>query len=214
MGSRSRDDDRSLAKAAAGGDREAAEALLVRHHDMVLRVCRRIIIDRGDAQDAAQEALVSIARGLPGYDGRAQVRTWMYRIAVNAALDELRRSRRRPIAADPHRTDAAATTPWKSFAGAPHVGGIDPHGATEDRDELDRILGAVPEEFRVVLALRYLLDMEYADIAETLELPVGTVRSRLSRGKELARSAQAGNPAGPDERPTHSDPSNPGPGGT
>jgi len=175
------DDDRSLAAAAAHGDRDAAEELLRRHHDMVVSVCRRIVIDRGGADDAAQEALVSVARGLASYDGRAAVRTWMYRIAVNAALDEIRRAKRRPPVADPAALDSRALTSG-------------PDGAAADRDELHRALVVVPEEFRTALALRYLMDMEYAEIARVLDVPIGTVRSRISRGRDVLRAALSGNP--------------------
>jgi RNA polymerase sigma-70 factor (ECF subfamily) len=183
-------DDRALAEAAAGGDRDAAEALLRRHHDTVLAVCRRIVFDRGGAEDAAQEALVAIARGLPNYDGRARVRTWVYRIAVNSSLDELRRTRRRPVPVTP---DRSPEPPGR------HPG---PADAAEARDDVGRALALVPEEFRAVLVLRHVMDMDYAEIAETLDIPIGTVRSRISRGTTALRAALSGNPEGVGERQT------------
>lgn len=188
----SEEDDTALAGAAARGDRAAAEALLRRHHDMVLAVCRRIVLDRGGADDAAQEALVGVARGVASFDGRAQVRTWIYRIAVNAALDEVRRARRRPPPADP------ASTSWEGAAEHPHDASTE--AAVVARDELHRALESLPEDFRAVMALRYLLDMEYADIATTLQVPIGTVRSRISRGTDLLRASLSGNPGAPSVR--------------
>ena len=89
-------DDRELVAAAQAGDRRALDTLLRRHYDRVHAVCRRIAGSSRDADDAAQEAMISIVRGLPRFDGRAQFSTWVYRIATNAALDELRRRKRRP----------------------------------------------------------------------------------------------------------------------
>src|SRR3954454_1472976 len=94
-----RGDDRQLVAAAQAGDRAALESLLRRHFDRVHAVCRRIAGSTRDADDAAQEAMIGIVRGLPRFDGRAQFSTWAYRIATNAALDELRRRTRRPALA-------------------------------------------------------------------------------------------------------------------
>lgn len=187
-------DDRTLAVAAAGGDRSAAEILLRRHHDLVLAVCRRIVLDRGGAEDAAQNALVAVARALPRFDGRSEVRTWIYRIATNAALDEVRRTRRRPWPVEP---GTVAEAPALRTPGAP-----DPGDMVADRDSLMRALEEVPEEFRAALALRFILDMDYAEIAATLGIPVGTVRSRLARGKALLAKGLGGNPDGVGDRQT------------
>src|SRR5829696_9779462 len=91
-----RGDDRQLVAAAQAGDRRALDELLRRHYDRVHAVCRRIAGSARDADDAAQEAMIGIVRGLPRFDGRSQFSTWVYRIATNAALDELRRRKRRP----------------------------------------------------------------------------------------------------------------------
>ncbi|MGH9024909.1 MAG: RNA polymerase sigma factor, partial [Acidimicrobiia bacterium] len=82
-------DDR-LAAAANGGDRRALEALLDRHADRIHAVCRRVVANPEDALDATQEAMIAVARGITRYDGRAAFSTWLYRVATNAALDELR----------------------------------------------------------------------------------------------------------------------------
>lgn len=66
------------------------------HYDSVRTVCHRIVVNKADAEDATQHALISIVRALPGFDGRSKFSTWVYRIATNAALDEVRRIRRRP----------------------------------------------------------------------------------------------------------------------
>jgi RNA polymerase sigma-70 factor (ECF subfamily) len=171
----------ALAARAANGDRAALEALLDRHADHVHAVCRRVLTDREDALDATQEALIAIARGIRRFDGRSAFTTWMYRVATNAALDEARRSSRRPRPVD-------EPTP-----GAPAP---DTTSAVDARLDVDAALATLPEEFRVAVVLRDLCDLDYAEIAEVLAVPAGTVRSRISRGRALLAAA-LGNPAPP-----------------
>lgn len=90
--------DHDLARAASDGDRDALDTLLTRHVDRIHAVCRRIC-GPDDAPDATQDALLSIARSIHRFDGRAAFTTWAHRIAVNASLDELRRARRRGVPA-------------------------------------------------------------------------------------------------------------------
>src|SRR6059036_2527017 len=92
--------DESLAAAANAGDRGALEVLLARHLDRVHAICRRVTGHPEDALDATQEALIAVTRGLHRYDGRSLFTTWLYRVATNAALDELRRRKRRPEPAE------------------------------------------------------------------------------------------------------------------
>ena len=89
-------EDSDLVAAAQRGDRDALDRLLRRHYDRIHAVCRRIAGSTRDADDAAQEALIRIVRAIDRFDGRASFSTWSYRIATNAALDELRKRSRRP----------------------------------------------------------------------------------------------------------------------
>jgi len=104
----------------------------------------------------------------------------VYRVATNACLDELRRRQRRPIAAEPleqaARDDVAA--------------------AVADRDQVDRWLGSLPFEFRAAVTLRDVCGLDYAEIAEVLEVPIGTVRSRIARGRRLLAESFPGNFSG------------------
>jgi RNA polymerase sigma-70 factor (ECF subfamily) len=187
-------DDRMLVKAAQAGDRRALETLLRRHYDRIHAVCRRITGSDRDADDAAQEAMISIVRGLPRFDRRSAFSTWTYRIATNAALDELRRRRRRPI---PH-VDAAATGAQPEVADARSHRQLD---AVADRLAIDAALDELPEEFKVAVVLRDVCELDYAEIAATLDVPVGTVKSRIARGRALLAD-RLGNLAEPPERPT------------
>ena len=172
-------DDALLLKRAQRGDRAAVDAILREHHDTVRAVCHRIVIDRDDADDAVQNALISIVRALPSFDGRSAFRTWVYRIATNAALDEVRRIRRRAIPTDDQRTIDSAER--------------DGTGAVDDRIDIAAAMNGLSEEHRVALVLRHVADLEYEEIAVILDVPVGTVRSRLSRAREQLGRA-IGNP--------------------
>jgi RNA polymerase sigma-70 factor (ECF subfamily) len=180
-------DDAALAAAAAGGDRPALEELLTRHTDRVHRVCRRIVVHPDDALDATQEALIAIARGIGRFDGRSAFTTWLYRVATNCALDELRRRKRRPVPTDSLPEPAAQMGSVEDRVGA--------------RIDVDTALAALPEEFRVAVVLRDLCDLDYAEIAEVLDVPPGTVRSRIARGRAALAEA-LGNPTTIEQRPT------------
>src|ERR687888_1469749 len=120
--------DEALAAAANAGDRGALEVLLGRHFDRVHAICRRVTGHPEDALDATQEALIAVTRGLHRYDGRSLFTTWLYRVATNAALDELRRRKRRPEPAElvedrPLGGAAGAAAPGVAAGGAPpHAG--------------------------------------------------------------------------------------------
>ena len=179
-----------LVDAARAGDRRALDQLLRLQHDRIWKVCRRITGNDADAADATQEALIAIVRGLPRFDGRAAFGTWCYRIATNACLDELRRRRRRPtLGGDDDAVE-------QSISAAPMIERV-----VTDRITVDAALASLSDEFRVPVILRDLCDLDYQEIAEVLDIPAGTVRSRISRG----RSALAGllrNQADDAERPS------------
>ena len=176
-----RGDDRQLVAAAQAGDRQALDALLRRHYDRIHAVCRRIAGSSRDADDAAQEAMISIVRGLPRFDGRAQFSTWIYRIATNAALDELRRRRRRPGLAvlddEGHPPEIVDPLAERTVE------------ASVDRLSIDAALAAVPEDFRVAVVLCDVVGLQYDEIAADLGIPIGTVRSRIHRGRAQLREA-------------------------
>lgn len=182
--------DDALVAAAQAGDRAALDRLLRSSYDRIWALCRRMTGNDADAQDAAQEALIAIARGLSRFDRRAAFSTWAYRVAANACLDELRRRQRRPVPSD--SADA-------HLAGA----GPAPEQVT-DRLLVDRGLAALPQDFRAAVVLRDLCDLDYAEIATVLDIPLGTVRSRIARGRaQLAEHLRSsGNRPPTDRRPS------------
>jgi RNA polymerase sigma-70 factor (ECF subfamily) len=173
---------------ARQGDRAALEALLRRHHDRVAALCTRLC-GPSDAPDATQEALLAVVRGLPRFDGHAAFTTWLYRVTTNACLDELRRRRRRPLPGleEERPLDGALAEP-------------DPAGAVAARVDVDGALARLAPEFRAAVVLRDLCGLDYAEIAEVLGIPPGTVRSRIARGRGQLADLLAGNPSPPDLR--------------
>jgi len=132
-----------------------------------------------DALDATQDALIAITRGLDRYDGRAAFTTWAYRVTTNACLDELRRRKRRPLPmGNDHDDSGYPPAVGPSAAGSPHL-----DQTIADRLTIDDALQALPADFRAPVVLRDVLGLDYAEIAEVLEIPPGTVRSRIARGR-------------------------------
>jgi RNA polymerase sigma-70 factor (ECF subfamily) len=182
--------DEELARRAAAGERAALESLLARHLDRIHAVCRRVLVHPEDALDATQEALIAITRGISRFDGRSRFTTWMYRVATNAALDEARRRRRRPIASE-HIADVSS--------------GADPTAAVDARLDVDAAMATMPPDYRAAVALRDLVGLDYAEIASVLDVPIGTVRSRIARGRATLADRltdRRGNRDDPSERQT------------
>jgi RNA polymerase sigma-70 factor (ECF subfamily) len=134
-----------------------------------------------------------VVRGLARFDGRSSFTTWIYRVTTNACLDELRRRRRRP---EPGLPDLER---------APAEGAPDLATSVADAMVIDAALGSLPPEFRAAVALRDLCRLDYAEIAEVLGIPPGTVRSRIARGRAaMARTIDDREPGLDPDRPKES----------
>lgn len=200
---RSARSDESLVDAARNGDSTAVEQLLRDNYERIYTLCRRMCRNREQAEDATQNALIAIVRGLPGFDGRSKFSTWCYRVATNSTLDELRRGSRHdmvsldrdfgsdgPGSIDPTRTSERDLpgTPGSGHSTDP----IDSVLASETRKELAQALESLDERFRVPLVLREVADLDYSEIGELLDLAPGTVRSRISRARRHLGEILAG----------------------
>lgn len=187
-----------LVAGAQRGEAESLNLLLERHYAKIYGVCRRVTGNDADGADATQHALLSIARGITRFDGTSAFTTWAYRVATNAALDELRKVKRRPQPTD--------------FADEPTVAALPAthHGASATdqigmRLDIDRGLSKLVPEFRAAIVLRELCGLDYQEIADTLEVPVGTVRSRIARGRAaLAAQLMEHDPTPGRQEPEHS----------
>ncbi len=159
--------DEELASRAATGERDHLEVLLGRHFNAIHGICHRVLSNNEDALDATQEALIAISRSISRFDGKARFTTWMYRVATNAAIDEARKRNRRPVPVDE----------------LPVISNKDPVDGLANQIIVDAALGQLPPEYRAAVVLRDLIGCDYAEIAEILEIPPGTVRSRIARGR-------------------------------
>lgn len=177
-------DDLELIEAARAGDRFALDQLLRRHYDRIHAVTRRIAGTTRDADDATQEALIKIVRNLPRFDGRSSFGTWAYRIATNAALDELRKRKRRPALAILRDDDSGPHDRNVHRESVDDLAGRRVE-AIADRLAIDEALASLPEDFRAAVVLRDIGDLDYAEIADVLDVAVGTVKSRIARGRKM-----------------------------
>src|SRR5262249_46194096 len=176
------------------------------HHDRWWRLCRRLLGNDADAGDALQEGMIALARGIRRYDGRAAFTTWAYRVVTNACLDEMRRRARRPVpGAVALFPDGGSGEPGPGASLAafgPGPSGPDPGiEAVAARLDVDAAVTRLPPEFRAAVVLRDLCDLDYAEIARVLDIPPGTVRSRIARGRALLADL-LGNRATAPHRPT------------
>jgi RNA polymerase sigma-70 factor (ECF subfamily) len=171
------DADELLGRRAQKGERYAFEKLVEAHEQRMYTLAARVLGSREDAADAVQEALVRAWLALPKFRGDARFSTWLYRITVNAAHDARAKRRAPPVEEPPDPVD-----PRDRFA------------ERELSGELQRALDALDESYRIAVVLYDVLGCSYAEIAELTEVPEGTVKSRIFRGRsELAE--RLGTPA-------------------
>lgn len=147
--------------------------------DFIYTVAYRLTGDREDAQDLVQDVLVRVQRGLRTYRP-GNLRAWLGRITTNAFLDEARRRTRKPQVSMPEDPDLVLPAAPSAEAAS---------AAESLSDELQDALATLPEEYRVAVVLSDVAGLPYADIAEQLDVPVGTIRSRIHRGRLALREA-------------------------
>ena len=168
-----------LISRARGGDREAFGELVEQYRDNVYRLAYRMCGNAYDADEAAQEAFVAAWRALPNFRGDAKFSTWLYRLTTNAAIDVMRREKRHQTVGDGEMMELAddADSPQETVE------------RTEQQEAVQKALSTLSEEYREVLLLRYMEELDYAEIAEVLQLPSGTVKSRINRAKAALKAA-------------------------
>ncbi len=172
--------DRELIALVAEGDRDAFTELMARTEDMVFAVSMRIMGNRETARDATQETFVTLFRKADRYKGTAAVTTWLYRVTVNTCYDMLRKAKRRQADSLPDYLDPADPRGGDAFT------------SVELRAPVVEALRSLPEDFRTAVVLRDIEGLALMDVAEILEVPVGTVKSRVFRGRKLL-AAELGN---------------------
>lgn len=174
------DADRADVVRAAQGDQDAFGVLIRRYQHRLVNFIGVMIGDRSEAEDVAQDAFLKAFQGLDRFRGSSSFKTWLYQIALNVARTHV--SRRRARAGLSSERD-----PGEALDQA--IGAEDIERQLIDRDRLDRALGALPEEWREVVVLRDIEGLDYKEIAAALDMPMGTVESRLFRARARLREA-------------------------
>ena len=164
-------DESQLIASAQKGNASAVEQLLEHYYDYIFSICRKVTGNVDDANEATQETLIKVVRNIPSFKSTAKFSTWVYRIATNAALDEIRKKNRRPTSEFNEDTVVPQTT--KNF-----------EDSLIDNIDIDNALQNLPEEFRIVLVLRDQLGTSYEEISEILGVASGTVKSRIARARQ------------------------------
>ena len=174
--------DKKLVERVQKGDKGAFDLLVLKYQHKIVNLVMRYVRDPELALDIAQEAFIKAYRALPRFRGDSAFYTWMYRIAVNTAKNHLAAQRRRPMDVeldlqDPEQYDLHAKLKETDT----------PEGvalSNELQETVERAIAALPEDLRTAIILRELEGMSYEEIAETMECPVGTVRSRIFRARD------------------------------
>ena len=171
------DSDSRLVEETRAGSEKAFRKIVERYHGMAYAVVRGVLRDSCDVEDVMQEVFIKVYRGLGGFRGEAKLSSWIYQIARNEALN---RARKKDFPGTP-LDDVRLETPEDSRPDAQYRRKI-------EREYLETCLSELEEDFRVVLELRYMGEMSYAEIGETMGLPIGTVKTYIHRAKiELKR---------------------------
>lgn len=160
-----------LARTAALGDPHALDRLLavIDRYRLSRTAVRRLVVNDGDAEDVYQDVLIRVAQRITSFAGDSKFTTWLYAVARNAAIDHLRRQKKvESIDEDRLLSDAQRVSSMIST-----------------RADLRAVLDALPEHYRSVVTLRDIEGRSYDDIANTLDIPLNTVRSRLARGRAM-----------------------------
>ena len=169
------DPDRELVAAAAAGSREAFDELVRRHQTAMLTLARVLTDGRGDADDLAQDVFVRAWRSLRGFRGESTFRTWLHRVAINVIrTSQVKEGRLRRLFAA-----RAADEPFD-----PPAAGEPFDAVLARRQAIERALGMLPEELRVPVTLRDVQGLDYKEIAALMNVPIGTVESRIFRARQ------------------------------
>jgi RNA polymerase sigma-70 factor (ECF subfamily) len=176
------DSDQQLVQRVQAGEKAAFDLLVRKYQHRVLKLVSRFVSDAAEAEDVAQEAFIKAYRALASFRGDSAFYTWLYRIAINTAKNALVSNRRRPVDFDLDLQD-----PEQYDRHARLKEGDTPEGVllTEEiRSVVEKAMEQLPEDLRTAIVLRELEGLSFEEIAEAMDCPVGTVRSRIFRARE------------------------------
>ena len=171
--------ERALVERCRSGDERAFQELVDLHKDLVFALIARTVQDLSRAEDLAQEVFLRVHRGLPYFRGEARLSTWIYRIVANVCVQD--HGRGAPtVSLDALQADSAPGAVLPSVADRQF-------GDLELRDRLEKAIARLPANYRLLIAAHYLQGIQYEDLAEALEMPLGTVKTQLHRAKQQLR---------------------------
>lgn len=174
--------DKELVKKAQNGDKVAFDALVTKYQFKVVNLVTRFVKDADEAQDVAQEAFIKAYRGLSNFRGDSAFYTWLYRIAINSAKNYIvSQSRKSPT----YAVDIDDAEHMETAAALKEIG--TPEGkllTSEIENTVYKAIKELPEDLKTAITLRELEGMTYEEIANVMECPIGTVRSRIFRARE------------------------------
>lgn len=165
--------DAGLVQRYVSGDVDAFNELMDAHEDRVFGICLRMLRDRDAALDAVQETFLTIFRKADRFKAEAAFSTWLYRVAVNTCYDQLRRTKRRDAGPLPEGHDPEDKR------------GEDPYSAAELRPDIETALQRLTPEFRAAVVLVDLEGLALETAADLLDVPTGTIKSRVFRGRKI-----------------------------
>jgi RNA polymerase sigma-70 factor (ECF subfamily) len=174
--------DLALIKRVQQGDRSAFDLLVVKYQHKILKLIMRYVRDSSEALDVAQEAFLKAYRAAPSFRGDSAFYTWLYRIAINTAKNHLVATGRRPTHFNLDLQDPEHSEVLSDLRELDTPEGL--AQSEEIRETVNKAISDLPEELRTAILLREIEGMSYEEIAQTMECPVGTVRSRIFRARE------------------------------
>lgn len=174
--------DQLLVVRAQQGERRAFDLLVQKYQQKIVKLVMRYVRDPEEALDVAQEAFIKAYRALPSFRGESAFYTWLYRIAINTAKNYLVALQRRPIQydLDPQQAEQTGLVSRLREEQTPESYAME----GELRKAVEAAIAALPEELRTAIMLREIEGLSYEEIAEAMDCPVGTVRSRIFRARE------------------------------
>jgi len=174
--------DLALVRRVQQGDRSAFDLLVVKYQHRILKLILRYVRDSSEALDVAQEAFLKAYRAIRSFRGDSAFYTWLYRIAINTAKNHVVAASRRPAHYD---LDLQESEGSEVFAKLKDIDTPEHLTLSEElRGTIDKAIRDLPEDLRTAILLREIEGMSYEEIAQTMECPVGTVRSRIFRARE------------------------------
>ena len=179
-----RDVDQALVERAQQGEKKAFELLVVKYQRRLTRLLSRFVRDEHEVHDVAQETFIKAYRALPGFRGESAFYTWLYRIGINTAKNFLVNSNRRPFMVNDIVNDEGESMDLAEQIPDDHT----PESELMNKQILATVENAVaklPEDLRRVITLREMEGLSYEEIAQIMDCPIGTVRSRIFRAREV-----------------------------